>query len=116
MIIHLKRFDGNIKLKNKIIFPLENLKISKYTSNIDENKNLNYNLIGVINHYGTMNFGHYICYVKNTNNNNWYLFNDSFIKRIDDINLIVSKEAYILIYKRDIDILNVKSLFKYESH
>ena len=103
LIIHLKRFDKEKKLNNNIIFPLNQLNLAKFTSNIESNKDLEYDLIGVINHYGNPNSGHYISYIKDSENDRWHVFNDSFTAEVNDINTIASKDAYVLIYKRNIN-------------
>ena len=43
---------------------------------------------------------HYICYCKNTLNNNWTLFDDNKVNEVSDINEIIDKDAYLLFYKR----------------
>ena len=103
LVIQLKRFDNEKKLNNKIIFPLSQLNLAKFTSNIESNKDIEYDLIGVINHYGNPNNGHYLSYIKDSENNRWHVFNDSFTAEVNNINAIVSKDAYILIYKRNIN-------------
>ena len=110
--IHLKRFKkdmyGRIVGKNnrKIKFPLNNLSISKYLSpsSKDHDKSL-YNLYGVNCHFGIgssqLNFGHYISCVKNRNDNNWYVFNDSNkVEKILSEEDISNSNSYILFYIR----------------
>ena len=38
-----------------------------------------YDLVGVVNHSGDLNFGHYTADCKNPINNRWYTFNDSTV-------------------------------------
>ena len=72
----------------------------------------------MVNHYGTLYYGHYNCYVKNFNNNKWFFINDSYTEEITNTNEIISKNAYILIYKRmgidnnAIDNLYIKKFIK----
>jgi ubiquitin C-terminal hydrolase len=56
---------GNAKLEKKLIEEF----------NWPEGKKLIYNCYGVINHYGSMHFGHYTAYAKN--NGKWYCYDDS---------------------------------------
>ena len=58
--------------------------------------NARYKLFGISNHSGTINFGHYYSYTKV--GNNWFEFNDSFVKLI---NLTFSsKAAYFFFYEK----------------
>ena len=41
-----------------------------------------YDLYGIINHYGNLQFGHYRSVIKNQHNNNWYVYDDSFVTPI----------------------------------
>jgi ubiquitin carboxyl-terminal hydrolase 4/11/15 len=41
------------------------------------NDKIKYDLVSVINHYGSMNFGHYTAFAKNSNNNTWYYYDDT---------------------------------------
>jgi len=38
---------------------------------------LSYDLYGMINHYGTLHYGHYTSTVKVLAENKWYLYDDS---------------------------------------
>ena len=38
-----------------------------------------YDLFGVVNHFGSLNGGHYTATCKNSIDNNWYYFNDSSV-------------------------------------
>ena len=101
LIIHLKRFTNNKKKNTFISFPLENLEIDKYINKPNKENN-KYDLFGVINHYGTLGYGHYTAFCKNYHDNNWYEYNDKIVKKIQDDyikNTIVNKNAYILFYR-----------------
>ena len=43
-----------------------------------------YDLYGVVNHHGNVNFGHYTAYCKNWKTGKWYDFNDSMVSEIDE--------------------------------
>ena len=53
----------------------------------------NYELIGVVNHYGTLTFGHYTSYIKR--DGEWYYCDDSSVKK----GRVSGDNAYLLFYK-----------------
>ena len=89
LIISLKRFKYASMYRNKINtfikYPLENLEIN----------NEKFDLYAVINHFGSLNSGHYTSYVKI--DNDWYNFDDSLFNICKKEN-IMNKNAYILFY------------------
>ena len=89
LIISLKRFKYASMYRNKINtfikYPLENLEIN----------NEKFDLYAVINHFGSLNSGHYTSYVKI--DNDWYNFDDSLFNICNKDN-IMNKNAYILFY------------------
>ena len=111
LIIHFKRFKNidtnnnymfkffnNIKNNVFIDFPIRNLDLTEYIlRNKDNNKKIKYNLIGIINHYGSAYYGHYTA--NCLNRNNWYNFNDEIVSRIKEKN-IVTDSAYVLFYQK----------------
>ena len=99
LIIHLKRFKNISKLGNLVNFPIKGLDMGKYIYNIEEDKDYIYDLFGVANHQGGLSGGHYYAYCYNNIENKWYSFNDSRVDEIDTNN-IVTKNAYILFYKK----------------
>jgi ubiquitin C-terminal hydrolase len=97
LFIQLKRFKGTKKITNLINYPIDDLDLSDYCDSYDKDKS-NYNLIGVANHHGLINFGHYTCFIKDEGS--WYLFNDDKIELVNDIEQIISKDAYLLLYEK----------------
>ena len=89
LIISFQRFKYatmyNKKISTFIKYPLENLEIN------GEKFDLN----GIINHYGSLNSGHYtsICKI----NDKWFCFNDSHINECSK-QTAISENAYILLY------------------
>ncbi len=65
----------------------------------DSGERVIYDLYGVVNHSGSVGFGHYHAYVKNFRANKWYDYNDSSVHEISEDRL-VSSQAYVLFYKR----------------
>ena len=86
LIITLKRYSNQ---NNKI-----NREINMYKEFIMKKK---YELRGIVYHSGTTNGGHYVYYGEK--NNNWYLYNDSLVSKINDEKLDnIMKYGYIYLY------------------
>lgn len=107
LIIQLKRFGtiGAITKNNRHIqFPMK-LNMSKYLTHPNNATSITntglqlFDLIGVIEHSGGLNGGHYIAKCK-SGKGEWLLFNDAAVNPIDE-NQIVTTNAYVLIYKMD---------------
>jgi hypothetical protein len=112
MIIQLKRFIHNFspqgysahKLNNTIEYPVTNFDITPYMSSCSKKVagqvgNFTYDLIGVSNHIGNMNGGHYYSFIKSVTDGNWYCADDDSITLMNEED-IVSPNAYILFYKQ----------------
>ena len=65
----------------------------------EDDLTLQYDLYGMINHYGSLSFGHYISLVKNLDENRWYQYDDSHRTFISE-DSIQKEAAYILFYIR----------------
>lgn len=52
------------------------------------NEKMKYDLVSVINHYGSMNFGHYTAYALNSINNNWYYYDDTNVTLITEAEVV----------------------------
>ena len=88
LVIHLKRFkfESNQRYKiNKLVdFPIYDLDMSKYKkfeSCLDK-KNDKYDLYAVVNHFGTMNMGHYTCHIKSDEKLLWNFYNDNVVQEV----------------------------------
>ena len=111
------------KINSLIDFPLCNLDMNSYLASSSSNNNndnnddfilstiipAQYDLFGVINHYGKMGFGHYTAYCRKWNEldnvfDDWYLYDDSIVRRLDNQNEedLITNAAYVLFYKRRI--------------
>ena len=111
LIVQLKRFnikksyDGNSNFSGEknntfVNYPVKDLDLGKYIVGPDKS-NSKYDLYGVIQHFGSLNGGHYTAMCKNQEN--WVDYNDS---RIDFVkgNNPISQNAYILFYRsNDLD-------------
>jgi ubiquitin C-terminal hydrolase len=109
LIIHLKRFEKikNMKLTNKISYPLYDLDLSKYMDpNSPHINTCKYNLRGINLHddfnMKRINFGHYTSMVKNRLDNKWLFFNDGRKPElINKESSLQQKDAYMLFYERN---------------
>lgn len=90
LIIHLKRFKQSagrlVKVHSPVKLPFDHFRLADST----------YELIGVVNHLGSKDAGHYTAWIKI--GKSWKLCNDHIIKDMDQIPK-QSKEAYILFLK-----------------
>ena len=59
-----------------------------------------FNLYSFVNHFCSLEFGHYNCFVKLKINNFWYEFNDTYINLIGET-LIDKSHAYCLYYMKE---------------
>ena len=101
LIISLQRLNFRENTKNECIINFsENLDLSKYIDiDFKNSQKAEYNLLGFINHIGTLNFGHYYSYIKLENKTIWHKFDDSNVNRIG--NKVENMDgAYILFYTK----------------
>ena len=96
LIIYINKVIDNYYYNNKIIFP-NTLDLTK-DMDYDKEKKQKFNLIGIINHIGEENVGHYTAYCKNFYDELWYEFNDQFVDEIEFSNK--SKNVMLLFYER----------------
>lgn len=106
LIIYLCRLNINEKINYNILYPIENLNLSKYfNENSIYKTKCNYNLIGINLHKSigfsnnNRDFGHYVSIIKNSYDGNWYLYNDEHEVIKIEINQLQHPETYILFYK-----------------
>ncbi|CAF1154692.1 unnamed protein product [Rotaria sordida] len=103
LIIKLKRFNYTRYFRDKIDLliecPLQNLDLSQFVLNPNEKAKAKYNLIAVSNHMGGLGGGHYTAHAKNSNDNKWHTFDDSYVSDVNEDN-IISKAAYVLVYQQ----------------
>lgn len=99
LVITLNRFtiDGSRKINSYIDIPIDNFDLSSYVNGYDET-DYKYELVGIGNHMGGVNGGHYNAFIKNADNE-WLLYDDSNISRVNKIETIISPSAYCLFYK-----------------
>lgn len=98
---------GKKKIDAYIDCPLGDLDMTEFclpflqTSTASNPLAMHYELIGVINHSGTADFGHYYAYCKDGYNggDNWFEYNDSSVSAVKEED-VISKNAYVLMYRR----------------
>ena len=112
LIIQIKRFNHSNKINTKVNFPLTDLDISNYILSKDKNNYIKYDLFAVANHYGSLYYGHYTAFCKNSLKNKWYEYNDSCVTEINDESKIISHNAYVLFYRqRGLSTLNWGNIY-----
>ena len=97
LIVHLNRFEYNIsarKKQNYVNFPLDHWNFGDQVSNCENVAS--YNLCAVLNHYGSMNSGHYTSYCKPPQTNYWYHCDDDTVTRLNKP--VKTAAAYLLFY------------------
>lgn len=94
LIVHLKRFDACDKIDRFIDYPAE-LDLGAYTVAGCQH---HYQLFGVCLHRGSVSDGHYTTCgeVKGR----WHFMDDEASSHMKNINDIIQKDAYVLLYKR----------------
>lgn len=94
LVIHLKRFDGSDKIDKFIDYPAE-LDLGAFACPGCEH---HYQLFAVCLHRGTADDGHYTTCgeVKGR----WYAMDDEAVAHMPNINDIIQRDAYVLLYKR----------------
>jgi ubiquitin carboxyl-terminal hydrolase 8 len=94
IIVQLKRFtfdETNDKLNALVTYPIVNWKV-------DDNDNSLYDLVAVSMHVGNLKRGHYTTYARLNASDQWYDFNDSTFEPVNNINCLVNRNAYVLVY------------------
>ncbi|CAD8055887.1 unnamed protein product [Paramecium sonneborni] len=106
LVIHLKRFYYKGSMKKKINIDIKfgaKLDISQFIVNSTDKSTLNcqYNLYGIVKHYGDLNFGHYFAECKHPYTQKWYQLNDSSVSEIKPkVSYESDNSAYLLLYSR----------------
>ena len=103
LVIHFKRFqydkNSRDKLDTFIDYPIKEVDLQNFTMlNSPSRSNAKYSLFAVSIHSGGLGAGHYTAYAQNHSDNQWYLFNDSTVSKIESIK--PTKGAYLLLYKK----------------
>jgi len=108
LIIHLKRFKKsqktlkNEKLDCKVDFPLQDLDLSRFTTEPQAAENrLSYKLTAAIHHSGSIDFGHYYATAYSEADSKWLEFDDETVREVDPSKVKSNSiSPYILFYRR----------------
>lgn len=98
LIITLKRFNNNNRKDQRLVNLEHDLDMTNYVKGYKDNKQ-QYELYGICNHSGGTRGGHYTSFVKNANNK-WYLYNDTNVVEIKDLNKLNTPQAYCFFYRK----------------
>lgn len=94
LVVHLKRFTGQEKVDRFVDYPFE-LNLCPFSkAGIDAS----YELFAVCFHRGSSTHGHYTMCGEAMGH--WFYIDDEVSKQMHDINHVIQRDAYILLYKR----------------
>jgi len=108
LIVHLKRFSfddyGQLGSKNEapIHYPVREWDLSNFVHSRGSEHPL-YDLYAVSNHVGGLGSGHYTAFAQNRFDDQWFEFNDSTYRAVDDEDKAHHRNrisAYVLFYNR----------------
>lgn len=71
-------------MQNKINFPLYDLDLAPHVHFKQPNACYLYDLFGIVNHFGTLNGGHYVSTIRNACTGEWLEYNDSTCRPITE--------------------------------
>ena len=74
---------GATKTEDVVDFPIEGLDMSKYyLGNEAKEQSMIYDCYAVSNHFGSMGFGHYTAFAKNSSTWKWFEFDDARVTEV----------------------------------
>ena len=89
-----------VKIKKELIFGEKLIIKKEYVSPYLRNKNIEYELIGLVVHKGNLaTEGHYICYCKNNKDKTWFYLDDNKVIKVSEA-LLHKLRPYILFYRK----------------
>lgn len=94
LVVHLKRWIGPKTKNDRFVSYPDALDLSRFTPGHASA----YQLFAVVCHTGSPSEGHYTCYAEA--GTRWTHADDGRIIEVDNINDIVTKDAYLLLYKK----------------
>jgi len=104
LCFHVKRFktgEAGIAQKSDqaVAFPISDLDLSKFldSRNPLKKEKCTYDLCAVIEHTGSIDSGHYFCFVLH--HGCWYKCDDHFVYRVS-LEDVINAQAYMLFYQR----------------
>ena len=101
LIIHVQRFynDGVWRKREaNMHVPLQNLDMTPYVIDKEaESRYHQYHLYGVVNHFGSMESGHYTAFCCGAGSTRWHKFDDEEVNPMNR-NVVQSSAGYLLFY------------------
>lgn len=104
LCVQLKRFRHDhysSKLNNVVEYPVNGLDLRHFLHKEFIGSPLSssseYDLLGIVNHRGSFNGGHYVAYCRNLQSGRWFEFDDSRVREINEEDLM-NTQAYLLFY------------------
>ena len=95
-----KKYQKIVKIKKELIFGEKLIFKKEYVSPHLRNKNIEYELIGIVVHKGNLaTEGHYICYCKDNKDKTWFYLDDNKVIKVPE-DVIHKIRPYILFYKK----------------
>ena len=95
-----KKNKTTVKIKKELIFGEKLILKKEYVSPHLRNKNIEYELIGIVVHKGNLaTEGHYICYCKDNKDKTWFYLDDNKVIKVSE-DLLHKLRPYILFYKK----------------
>ena len=98
-----------LKVTTQVDFPLEGLQLKRYFLSPEvarANEVPTYRLVGAVNHYGSLESGHYTAFCRSPllqtrdwRSSVWFKFDDERVSDMRPVD-VVSPAAYILLYER----------------
>ena len=89
-----------VKIKKELIFGEKLILKKDFVSPYLRNKNIEYELIGIVVHKGNLaTEGHYICYCKDNKDKSWFYLDDSKVIKVGE-DLLHKLRPYILFYRK----------------
>lgn len=103
LVICLKKFEktysGMKKYSKNVTFSTE-LDLSRFVLEKSgrETEDARYELYGAVQHSGSLNGGHYVCYVMKESGS-WYYISDSYFNKVA-VSTALNSDAYLLFYRK----------------
>eukprot|EP00040_Diaphanoeca_grandis_P020566 m.109383 g.109383 ORF g.109383 m.109383 type:complete len:1075 (+) comp27952_c0_seq2:248-3472(+) len=105
--------DESVKVNDRFEFPLE-MNLNEFLEKQDVNEPANYTLHSVLTQMGSVQYGHYVAYIRPDLQDQWYKFDDENVIKcsayeaidqnfggpIDGTNRLSHSSAYMLVYVR----------------
>eukprot|EP01133_Synstelium_polycarpum_P003592 gene3592-4114_t len=122
LTVQLKRFmqtKNGFQKNGKLISYPYSLDLTAFTDQSVDATNSNqppqlhkYTLNGVVEHMGGLGSGHYVAHVYDDQAQQWYYISDSGV-RLSSLSQVLTNEAYLLFYKKDILVVDAEELLDY---